>query len=517
MAKKDEKKGGKKKDSCECGEQYESDKVGAALIDGETFYSKEVQYTEVDGFAMFEGDIVLGTVEEVERSTELRRAEIRGEISAGVVVLPSRRWPNCIIPYTIDSGLPNQSRVTDAIAHWEANTRVRFVLRTAANQAMYPDYVEFRPGAGCRANVGRVGGYQFVELGAGCTTGNTIHEIGHTVGLWHEQSREDRNAFVTINWANIIPGREGNFTQHVADGDDVGAYDYGSIMHYPRNAFSIDRANLDTIVPTNPAAVIGQRNGLSAGDIAAANSLCPAPICPPGPIIACPPAPRIACPPAPRRLCPPAPRVACPPAPRIACPPAPRRACPPAPRVACPPAPRVACPPAPRIACPPAPRRVCPPAPRITCPPAPRRVCPPAPRMLTCPPSPRRVMCPPAPRGGCWAGPYMRPGRFGRVVNPARIRYRDADYDYYEDYDYEDGYGYEDSYGGEEYYDYEGGCGCGCGCDCCEGGEGYGYGEDYGSQDPYADWTDTEYADPYEDCGCDGGEDQGGFDPGCEG
>ena len=88
-----------------------------------------------------------------------------------------------------------------------------------------------------------------------------MHEIGHAVGLWHEQSREDRDRFVRVVWANIQAGREHNFNQHITDGDDIGGYDYGSIMHYPRTAFT--RNGQDTIVPVGGQA-IGQRNGLSA-------------------------------------------------------------------------------------------------------------------------------------------------------------------------------------------------------------------------------------------------------------
>jgi hypothetical protein len=225
-----------------------------------------VQYTEVDGVPLLEGDIVLDLLEPG------RVREALGEIAPEGVIIPGAqfRWPNGIVPYEIDPALPNQERVTNAMTHWTRNTRIRFVQRTAENQASFPDFVRFVPGGGCSSHVGRRGGRQDITLAAGCGFGAVVHEIGHAVGAWHEQSREDRDGFVRINWENIEAGRAHNFNQHITDGDDVGPYDYHSIMHYPRWAFSAN--GRDTIEPLVDVE-IGQQDGLSPGDCQAVRTM----------------------------------------------------------------------------------------------------------------------------------------------------------------------------------------------------------------------------------------------------
>ncbi|WNZ61956.1 M12 family metallopeptidase [Myxococcus sp. MxC21-1] len=235
----------------------------------------ELKYATVDGLAVFQGDIILGAVSELPKSP----AEVTAQ---GVAITGAGyRWPGALVPFTIDAGLTNQARVTTAIRHWQERTNVRFILRDASNAALFPDFVTFQPHAtACNSPVGKRGGQQFINLTVGCTTGNAIHEIGHALGFWHEHSREDRNSFVTINLSNVRVGLEYAFDQHIADGDDVGAYDYGSIMHYGTHDFS--RNDLPTITVLTPGAIIGQRIGLSDGDIAATHQMYPVPAYPMG-------------------------------------------------------------------------------------------------------------------------------------------------------------------------------------------------------------------------------------------
>lgn len=54
------------------------------------------------------------------------------------------------------------------------------------------------------------GGKQILSLATGCfpnRPATTIHEFFHALGFYHEQSRTDRDDYVTIIEENIIEGK----------------------------------------------------------------------------------------------------------------------------------------------------------------------------------------------------------------------------------------------------------------------------------------------------------------------
>jgi len=192
---------------------------------------------------------------------------------AGVAALsPRHLWPSAQIPYRLSKDLTdyNVAAIQRAIAHVQERTVLRFRLLTEGADGQVANFITFISGPGDWSHVGMMEGGQQVSVSKDSSVGNILHSIGHSVGLWHESSRTDRDQYVTINWANIEPAFQHNFTEKTSGDENVRPYDYRSIMHYPRHAYSSNGE--PTIVPKNDVE-IGQRFELSAGDIRLINAL----------------------------------------------------------------------------------------------------------------------------------------------------------------------------------------------------------------------------------------------------
>lgn len=227
---------------------------------------RDVYFEQKNGYAVAEGDILIAKLSDINTQGAVMRPKIGGA-----------RWSNGTVPFETSEDLPfaNKLAVFQAIAYLQEHTHLKFVELTSKNRQDYPDYISFipAPGTTCSSYVGRKGGSQVINLAPRCNTMSSVHEIGHAIGLWHEQSRTDRNQYVQIIWDNIDQDHRGNFEQKLNDGMDFGEYDYDSIMHYSAYAFS--KNSLKTIIPYDESALIGQRTHLSEKDIVAINTMYP--------------------------------------------------------------------------------------------------------------------------------------------------------------------------------------------------------------------------------------------------
>lgn len=221
--------------------------IGAALTRPPATTKDSVDVEQLPG--LFEGDILL----------RKNRNGLTGD---------QYRWKNGTLVYELDTNftLDETARILTGLAEIERVSCIRFRTRTAEDE----DYVFVQKReSGCFSEVGRIGGRQVLNLQEGnCINrhGTVVHEFLHSLGFFHEQSRSDRDDYVTIVWDKIEAGLEDNFNKYNAsEVNDYGSpYDYGSVLHYPAVGFSIDGS--PTIVPKIPGVQIGQRLNISSID-----------------------------------------------------------------------------------------------------------------------------------------------------------------------------------------------------------------------------------------------------------
>lgn len=184
-------------------------------------------------------------------------------------------WPKSVdgfvyVPYIISPQYDDMDRITieTGMLDISSKTCVKFVPRTHQES-----YVDIQPRLGCWSFLGQTGGSQVLSLQSpGCMwSGVASHELMHALGFVHEQSRSDRDRHVKILWDNILKGQTFNFKKYETNNLNT-AYDFDSVMHYGRYAFSENGE--PTIIPKpDPNTPIGQREGPSRLDLHKINLL----------------------------------------------------------------------------------------------------------------------------------------------------------------------------------------------------------------------------------------------------
>ncbi|XP_065560955.1 zinc metalloproteinase nas-7-like [Artemia franciscana] len=184
------------------------------------------------------------------------------------------RWVDATVPYVISGDFtPQQLAIIEAsFEEYHTKTCVKFVPRTDET-----DYIDIQSEqTGCWSYIGRIGNVQVVNLQTGsCVlyTGTPIHELMHAIGFYHEQSRWDRDDYVTILEENIEADKLHNFNKY--DEDRITAfgqpYDWGSVMHYSEYAFSNNGE--PTIVSKPEGIPLGNDEGLTDVDAAKINAM----------------------------------------------------------------------------------------------------------------------------------------------------------------------------------------------------------------------------------------------------
>ncbi|XP_064101841.1 protein SpAN-like [Macrobrachium nipponense] len=231
---------------------------------------EELNPTHVEGEELYQSDI---------RLTPEQRVDLVQR--KAIILSQSYRWPVGTdgfvhVPYVFGDSNVDRTAVLAGMAHWEERTCIKFDEANDQNQP----HLRFILGSGCWSYIGRMWTWagQDISIGSGCTgLGTVAHEIGHAMGFFHEQSRNDRDSYVAVNTGNIISGREHNFDK-AADTEVSNysvPYDYSSLMHYG-GAYFTKNGHL-TISTKYPLAqeLIGSRSGLSHRDTLLANRMYP--------------------------------------------------------------------------------------------------------------------------------------------------------------------------------------------------------------------------------------------------
>nr|XP_019948367.1 PREDICTED: meprin A subunit beta-like [Paralichthys olivaceus] len=184
-----------------------------------------------------------------------------------IVLEDQMRW-EIPVPYVLDESLDLNAKGVVLQAFDQIRLKTCIDFKPWEDE---PNYIVVVKDDGCWSYVGNQRqGNQSLSIGEWCDHLAIVeHEFLHALGFWHEQSRYDRDEYITIVWENVEEGKEHNFLKHSENYTTTFGtmYDYASVMHYGKDAFS--NGNGSTII-TNQLEyqdLIGQRLEMSSNDV----------------------------------------------------------------------------------------------------------------------------------------------------------------------------------------------------------------------------------------------------------
>jgi len=219
------------------------------------------------GYVLVEGDIQIPYDEYLRRTS--------GLLVAASTFGPATKWPGNVVPFDFVMTGPGTVNATMQSAAQAAMAAISARAGVVFRPAVAADFNRIRFQATTNVNSSPVGmqifaSPQIINIVSWNNQIIICHEIYHSLGFHHTQSRNDRDTYVTIHEENICdPTTAFNFWT-VPFTEPYGPYDFDSFMHYGRADFNCDGGG-DTITVKEPWNAewqdrIGNRNHFSYYD-----------------------------------------------------------------------------------------------------------------------------------------------------------------------------------------------------------------------------------------------------------
>lgn len=110
--------------------------------------------------------------------------------------------------------------------------------------------IKFLNTGGCASYIGMKGGEQEIWFGDGCEIfGTAVHEIMHTLGVFHTHSRYDRNDYLSVDLTGVPDNMVTNLAMESrSETYNAVPFEYGSTMQYRYNTWGEK-----TLAPKEPS------------------------------------------------------------------------------------------------------------------------------------------------------------------------------------------------------------------------------------------------------------------------